>query len=330
MTATLPAPSGPADVVDREYASWGRRVVAALMDSAVLGAVAWFAAGDGIAAPTLQPTVGLGAPDPAPEPWTSSAVVVGAWLALLVVQGLTGQTPGRRVMGIAVVRTADGQGPADGPPGVLRSVARWCAHLLDAILLIGYLRPLWHRERRTFADSLLATAVVRRPPVRATATAAGRRAVAATAVAWVLVLVGVAAGVSVGGAAGVERDAEATCVLGAQDPAAAVQVEHVVLARDTSWSSTLRLWPGADRRRELRSSLSLDVSWRVPGPVEPGGSLTVRTTTDGGGTTDSTVPALDGWATVPVHAASDSAVEVAVLLDEVPLTSCTASVGPPA
>jgi Mce-associated membrane protein len=44
-------------------------------------------------------------------------------------------------------------------------VARPFLHLADAILLIGYLRPLWHPRRRTFADSALGTVAVetRRP-----------------------------------------------------------------------------------------------------------------------------------------------------------------------
>ncbi len=41
------------------------------------------------------------------------------------------------------------------------------AHILDALLYIGFLRPLWHPQRRTFADSLCSTVVLRRvrPPV---------------------------------------------------------------------------------------------------------------------------------------------------------------------
>ncbi|MFS0703373.1 RDD family protein [Cellulomonas sp. 179-A 9B4 NHS] len=331
MTATLPALPGLAQVVEREYASWGRRLVAALLDSAVLGAVAWFVGGERFAAPTLQPMfeAGVGATDPGLEPWSSSAVLVGAWLLMLVLQGLTGQTPGRRVMGIAVVRTADGRGPADGPPGVLRSVARWFAHLLDAILLVGYLRPLWHRERRTFADSLLATAVVRRPTDRGTGSATRRGALAVTAGAYVLVTVGIAAGVSVGSSGGMSRDAEAACVLEPQDPAAPVRVDGILLARETEWHRTHRLWPWAgDERREERTFLALDVSWQGGGTGDPEDTLLVRTTTSGGGTVDHEVPLSDGWAPVRVERAPDGAVDVAVVLDGRALTSCSATLGP--
>lgn len=328
MTATLPALPGLAQVVEPEYASWGRRVVAALLDSAVLGAVAWFVGGERFAAPTLQPTFGpVGAADPDLEPWSSSAVLVAAWLLMLVVQGLTGQTPGRRVMGIAVVRTADGRGPADGPPGVLRSVARWFAHLLDAILGIGYLRPLWHRERRTFADSLLATAVVRRPSDHGAGLDRRRGALAVTAAAYVLVTVGLAAGVSVGSSGGVRRDAEAACVLEPQDPAAQVRVDGILLARETEWHRTLRLWPWAgDERRDERTFLTLDVSWQ--GGAED--TLLVRTTTSGGGAGDIQLPIGAGRTTFPVERAPDGTVDVAVLLDGRVLTSCTATVGPAA
>lgn len=48
----------------------------------------------------------------------------------------------------------------------MRTVLRSLAHLLDGILLVGYLRPLWHAERRTFADSILGTVVLRTRTVR--------------------------------------------------------------------------------------------------------------------------------------------------------------------
>ncbi|MFC8193730.1 RDD family protein [Cellulomonas sp. NPDC057328] len=332
MTATLPALPGLAQVVEPGYASWGRRLVAALLDSAVLGAVAWFVGGERFAAPTLQPTFGpVGAADPDLEPWSSSAVLVGAWLLMLVLQGLTGQTPGRRVMGIAVVRTADGRGPADGPPGVLRSVARWFAHLLDAILLVGYLRPLWHRERRTFADSLLATAVVRRPSDHGPGAARRPGAVAVTVGAYVLVTVGLAAGVSVGESGGLRRDAETVCVLEPQDLAAPVQVDGVLLTRETEWRRTHRLWPwAAERSHDESTFLALDVTWQGGGTGDPGRTLLVRTTTSGGGTADHELPLGAGTGTVRVERAPDGAVDVAVLLDGRPLTSCSATLGPAA
>jgi Mce-associated membrane protein len=44
---------------------------------------------------------------------------------------------------------------------MIRTLLRLVAHVLDGILMIGYLRPLWNLERKTFADSLAGTVVLR-------------------------------------------------------------------------------------------------------------------------------------------------------------------------
>lgn len=132
-------------------APWGRRVVAWLLDAAVLSAATWLVAGAGVDSPEPTPFFGHGGP----ARWTTSPWLWGVVLGLLVVQGLTGQTPGKRVLAIAVVDDVTGR-----PVGVLRTLVRQLAHVLDVLLVVGYLRPAWHRERRTFADSLLRTLVV--------------------------------------------------------------------------------------------------------------------------------------------------------------------------
>lgn len=79
--------------------------------------------------------------------------------AMVCLQAFTGATPGKAALGIRVVGETSGR-----PVGVPRTVVRWLAHLLDAILFLGYLRPLWHVRRQTFADTLLGTIVVRAAP----------------------------------------------------------------------------------------------------------------------------------------------------------------------
>lgn len=299
---------------DLEPASWRRRVVAALLDSAVLGAVAWLVAGDGITAPSLQPTFDSGPGDDV-LPWTSSAVLVFAWLLMLVLQGLTGQTPGRRVVNITVVH-APVDGPVGGPPGVLRSLVRWVAHLLDAILLIGYLRPLWHPEGRTFADGLLSTVVVRRAP------SPGPRGRAVTAVAWVVVVAGILLGVRLGEAGGAEVDARVECALEPQDPDVGPPVDEVALVREVEWRQSQRLWPWDHGARRVESEqLSVEVTWDgTEGKAQ--GALVVRTTT-GGVTVEHGAWAPDGWASFPVEGAPS--VDVEVLRLGRTLTSCTAT-----
>ena len=92
------------------------------------------------------------------------AVVLGltyvaafAWYVFqLVKQGRTGQTIGKRAMGIYLLREQDGQVVGAG-----LSIARYFVHLLDSYSLVGYLWPLWDKKRQTFADKLLHTVVVK-------------------------------------------------------------------------------------------------------------------------------------------------------------------------
>jgi len=71
-------------------------------------------------------------------------------------QGQTGQTIGKGVLNIRVVRL-DGVSPL----GIGMSIARYFVHFLDAIpCLLGYLWPLWDEKRQTFTDKLLNTVVV--------------------------------------------------------------------------------------------------------------------------------------------------------------------------
>ncbi|MFE5335002.1 RDD family protein [Isoptericola sp. NPDC056573] len=134
---------------DRPPAAWGLRVLATLLDSAIVAAVVFLATG---AAPTLAALPGLGKPGgTGGAAWTA-----GTLLALGILQAYTGATPGKRVAHVAVVDDRTGR-----PIGLLGTVLRWFAHMLDAILLIGYLRSAFRKDGRTFADSLLGTVAVR-------------------------------------------------------------------------------------------------------------------------------------------------------------------------
>lgn len=68
--------------------------------------------------------------------------------------GVTGQTPGKAIMGIRLV-DANGE--------LLRSgagIGRKFLHILDAICFIGYLLPIVDARRQTFADKLMTSYVV--------------------------------------------------------------------------------------------------------------------------------------------------------------------------
>ncbi|GCD18702.1 hypothetical protein CTKZ_02640 [Cellulomonas algicola] len=153
-TATGAEPTAPAGP---RYAAWWRRAVASVADGLLVAAVAWLATGSVAPVPFRPvPWLPLSAvpgiePDGRFSWWTSGAVAL-----LLVLQAFTGMTPGRAMVGVRVVRERDGR-PAGLPVTVLRDLL----HALDWILLVGWLRPLWHPRRQTFADSVVRTEVVR-------------------------------------------------------------------------------------------------------------------------------------------------------------------------
>ena len=70
--------------------------------------------------------------------------------------GTTGQSPGKRMMGIKIVGKETGQVIGGGA-----GVGRWFAHIIDSLVCyIGWLMPLWDKERQTIADKLLSTYAV--------------------------------------------------------------------------------------------------------------------------------------------------------------------------
>ena len=146
-------------------ASWSKRVLASVLDSAIGAGATFLAFGDqSVTVPFIGAQFGsVVRPDVQVVPAASfndNGWVVGAVLLMVVMQSYLGVTPGKLVVGIAVVREVDAR-----PIGLAGTALRWLAHILDSILFIGYLRPLWNAKRKTFADSIMATVVLdtRRP-----------------------------------------------------------------------------------------------------------------------------------------------------------------------
>ena len=85
---------------------------------------------------------------------------LGALVVFLVfgyLTGTTGQTPGRRAVGISVRREADGQFLGGGA-----GIGRAFLHFLDALpLLLGFLWPIWDKKNQTFADKIIHSVVVK-------------------------------------------------------------------------------------------------------------------------------------------------------------------------
>jgi uncharacterized RDD family membrane protein YckC len=75
------------------------------------------------------------------------------------VAGRTGQSLGKRVLGMALVSEQTHQ-----PIGGINAFLRDLVHILDGFAFIGYLWPLWDQKRQTFADKLMRTIVVESRP----------------------------------------------------------------------------------------------------------------------------------------------------------------------
>ena len=95
------------------FASWSKRVLAAVLDGAIGAGTTFLAFGDQpVTVPFLgtafQPTRVQGVPSTS---WTDSGWVISAVLLVIVMQAYLGVTPGKIVMGIAVVHERDG--PSD-------------------------------------------------------------------------------------------------------------------------------------------------------------------------------------------------------------------------
>lgn len=161
------------------YASWGARAGAFIIDGLV-GAVAmipfWIGYGlliGGAAAggaSEYDPNTGMYVP--AGEP-NGALMAIGGLLMFIgflvslaflfwnygLKQGKTGYSIGKGVLGIKVVKEADGQ-----VLGTWFSIGRFFVHYLDQLACyIGYLWPLWDDKRQTFADKILSTLVIIEP-----------------------------------------------------------------------------------------------------------------------------------------------------------------------
>ena len=144
-------PGGPGAGMP-SLAHWGHRVGAHLLDMLII----------------LGPMYALGfidlagSDDPAnAEPGLFFAIGVvyafGMGLFQLYKEGTTGQTIGKKVLGISLRREADGT-----TLGMGMAFVRKLAHIVDSIACyLGWLWPLWDSKRQTLADKICSTVVIR-------------------------------------------------------------------------------------------------------------------------------------------------------------------------
>ena len=131
------------------YANWGQRAGAFLIDYAPVVA-AWFVVfiltliiQSGILGLILWFLFSVG--------W------LGWWIYNRVItMGNTGQSLGKRMVGIKLVGEATG-----APLGAGMTFVRDLAHIVDAaICYVGFLFPLWDAKAQTLADKIMTTIVV--------------------------------------------------------------------------------------------------------------------------------------------------------------------------
>ena len=158
-SAYVPFGGVPVYIAHAARASWRARLGGAVLD-ALLAAPGYglgLILADATGAPvTVDPhTYAVrGGPD-------DRFLVVGFLVSLLIWglnlwrQGATGSSVGQRAFRVRIARQADGR-----PLGFGLAVGHYLAHLLDLPLLLGFLWPLWDRERQTFADKVCGTVVL--------------------------------------------------------------------------------------------------------------------------------------------------------------------------
>ncbi|GAC1439782.1 MAG: hypothetical protein NVS3B26_05380 [Mycobacteriales bacterium] len=91
------------------------------------------------------------------SPGLGSLAGLVVFLVFGYLTGTTGQTPGRKVVGVKILREADGL-----PLGPGAGIGRGLLHLLDALpLLLGFFWPLWDAKNQTFADKIIKSVAIK-------------------------------------------------------------------------------------------------------------------------------------------------------------------------
>ncbi|WP_405931254.1 RDD family protein [Streptomyces sp. NBC_00827] len=135
-------PQQPGYGVQPPYANWGQRFLGTLVDMLVF-AVPY---GIVIAGKDTPALMAIGA-----------IALIGLAIWQLIQEGRTGQTLGKKALGIRLVREIDGQ-----PLGVGMAFVRRLAHFLDSLACyLGWLWPAWDAKKQTFADKVCSSIVIR-------------------------------------------------------------------------------------------------------------------------------------------------------------------------
>ncbi|CAM5644497.1 hypothetical protein SALBM135S_02984 [Streptomyces alboniger] len=135
------------------YAGWGQRAGAFLLDCLINFGPMWLLMGvavvidDGDTGEDLAVYVS----------WVGVAYTIVACIVQAVREGRTGQTVGKRAVGIRAIRTYDGLAPG----GPLAFARRLCQFLNYPAFCLGWLWASWDDKAQTFADKITSVVVVR-------------------------------------------------------------------------------------------------------------------------------------------------------------------------
>jgi len=114
--------------------------------------------------------IGISMTEAAYYDWGNGARAV-AWVVLIIgvvwslynayLAGQTGQSTGKRILGIRLARYADGQvvGPAFALLRLFMNVVFWVICFIPGLL--NYLWPLWDQKSQTWSDKIASSVVVR-------------------------------------------------------------------------------------------------------------------------------------------------------------------------
>jgi uncharacterized RDD family membrane protein YckC len=142
-------PLVPFAQVVETYVGWGTRLCAFGIDVGAL--ILPFAAGVMLDSALMAYAVPMLGGQLTVIPLVLAAIVWnrGVW------QGRTGQSLGKKAMGLRLVREA-----TYGPVGITTALLRELAHVVDTLSVVGWLNPLWSGKKQTFADKMVRAVVV--------------------------------------------------------------------------------------------------------------------------------------------------------------------------
>lgn len=144
-------PAGEQAGVPGPLAEWIDRVIATLVDVAII-LVAYLAI---FIVSRIIGVVSSGLGNLVSGIGSLAVSVYGLYLGYL--EGAKGQSPGKAIRGLKVVKIADGE-VLGGVMGIVRRLA----HIVDSIICyIGWLFPLWDPKKQTIADKLVNTVVLK-------------------------------------------------------------------------------------------------------------------------------------------------------------------------